>query len=94
MIHKIAEYTINEGTRDMVLAAIQEFVTAVRTNEPRVVTYDAYEVGDGKFIHFMTFEDAETESAHQSAEHTAKFVSILYPHCKEEPKFTDLKLIS
>ena len=40
----------------------------------------------------MAFPDHEAERAHQTAEHTTRFVEILYPNCEEAPSFVDLTL--
>lgn len=90
MIRRVAEYTIREGELEVVEEAVRRFVAAVRSQEP-ATTYEAYRLGDGlSFLHFMAFPDEEAERAHQRAQYTTDFVDVLYPHCLEAPRFTEL----
>lgn len=93
MIRLIAEFGIKEGTLEVVLAAIINFVAAVHKAEPDS-EYTSYQVGDSnRFIHLMAFVDSDAQKRHQEAAYTLEFVEILYPNCEELPTFTPLKVI-
>lgn len=93
MAIKIVHDRIRPDKLEVVLPAIREFVASIAQVEPQT-RYDAYQAEDGvSFVHLMSFPDADAESSHQTAAHTARFVEILYPNCEQAPVFTDLRLL-
>jgi quinol monooxygenase YgiN len=94
-IWKIARYTVkSEEELDAVLTAVDRFVAAVGEHEPETF-YDAWqEVAEPlRFVHVMGFADAAAEQRHRKAPYTLEFVEALYPRCREEPAFRDLKRV-
>lgn len=94
MIVKHVTYQVHPETLDAVLEAVSRFVQAVAEHEPSTV-YTAYQ--DGKdptsFVHLMRFPDEQAEEAHRLASYTDQFVEVLYPSCRREPVFRDLRLL-
>jgi len=87
----IVEYEVKPDKLDVCVMAINRFVQAVRTNEPRVLRYEAYRRGKTmQFIHVMEFSDEAVEAAHKDMPHTKQFVAELYPNCTKQPVFTQL----
>ncbi len=95
MIHKIVHYKVKQDEVDVIAKATQNFVEAVRTNEPQT-NYQAYQRLDDstRFIHVMSFQNQEAEGHHKDADYTQAFVDVLSPRCEEEPEFTDLSQIA
>ncbi len=93
MIYKIAEFKIKREYLERAKQAIREFVEAVKT-EPGTEIYSSYQKEDElSFIHFMAFKDKQAEDFHRQTPHVKKFVSVLYPLCDYEPRFTELRLL-
>ena len=93
MVRVHVSYRVKPSAVETVRQAIVEFVDSVRANEPATI-YGAFATEDGRsFVHAMAFPDEETEQRHRTAEHTKKFVSVLYPNCEEEPEITKLDLV-
>ena len=95
MINKKVYYKINPGSLEKVKAAIDEFVNAIAEKEINT-NYCSYQKVEDEtaFIHVMSFASKEDEELHRNAEHTKKFVEILYPECVEGPIFEELNVIS
>lgn len=92
-ITRIARYTIPEQNREEVDAAIEEFLVAIRRNEPET-EYRAFRESNGRgYVHMMSFPDQAGEQRHRSSPWTERFVEKLYPRCDVEPVFTDLEEI-
>lgn len=94
-IHKIVEYTVKAEELDTVIKAIQNFIEAVRNNEPQT-NYQAYQLTEDntKFIHVMSFMNTDAEEAHKNADYTRAFTDVLYPRCEQEPAFKDMDSIA
>jgi quinol monooxygenase YgiN len=93
MIRLLAEYRIKKGTEDEVLDAVREFVAAVKQEEPQT-EYRAFRLAGGRnFLHIMAFPEEAAQNRHQKADYTMQFVSVLYPNCEEEPKFTSIDVV-
>jgi quinol monooxygenase YgiN len=93
MVRLIAEYRIKKGSEDEVLDAIREFVAAVKREEPET-EYSAFRrAGARNFMHIMAFPDEVAQNRHRKADYTMQFVSVLYPNCEEEPKFTSIDVV-
>jgi quinol monooxygenase YgiN len=89
--YMVAEYELRPDKLDDCVMVINRFVQAVRTNEPKVLHYEAYRRGRTlHFVHFMEFADDAAEIAHKDMPHTRQFVADLYPCCAKQPVFTDL----
>ncbi|MGD8781626.1 MAG: antibiotic biosynthesis monooxygenase [Ignavibacteria bacterium] len=95
MINKIVYYKIKKGSLQKVKTAIDEFVHEIAEKE-NSTNYCSYQKArdETTFIHIMSYSTKEDEESHLNAEHTKKFVDILYPECVEEPVIEDLNMIS
>ena len=93
MIKKMVRYRVKADEVEAVRKAIGEFVDAMAEHEPNTI-YGSLQADDGvSFVHAMAFPDAEAEEFHGTAEHTKRFVEVLYPKCDQEPQFTTFKVI-
>ena len=94
MVHLMAIYKVKEDKLEVVEKAVEEFVDAVKDNEPETLAYEAFRGKDDlSFFHVMTFAGEKAEEAHRSTPHMMKFVGFLYPNCVEEPVFVELDLV-
>ena len=90
MIRKSVKFKVKEGSEDTVIEIINEFLVAVKENEPFTI-YEAYKSSNEReFIHHITFQDHNSELKHSQSEYTRKFVEKLYPYCEVLPEFVDL----
>ena len=93
-IHMLALYRVKADKLEEIRAAVTEFVSAVRENEPGILFYEAYQGKDDvSFFHVMTFKDNNSEENHRRTPHMEAFVRKLYPNCDEEPGFVELDLV-
>jgi quinol monooxygenase YgiN len=92
-IRQLARYQVRPEGLERCLAAIREFVTYVRTNEPGTLRYEVWQEQNDptKFVHIFTFRDAEADRIHSESAAVKKFSSILYPECLEPVEFTDYR---
>ncbi len=95
MITKKAYYKINPGSLEKVKNAIDIFVNEIAEKEIHT-NYCSYQKAEDEtaFIHIMSFKTKDDEELHRNAEHTRKFVEVLYPECVEGPIFEELNVIS
>ena len=64
MIHIMALYQVKEGKLTETISAVEEFVDAVKDNEPGTLVYEAVRGKDDlSFFHVMTFQNEESVSA-------------------------------
>ena len=92
--HLTVRYKVKHDKVAEVKHALREFVEVIEREEPEIVRYESFQLGDVvTFVHFMSFPNEAVEERHRDAEHTRKFVEALYPNCEEEPVFTDLMLV-
>ncbi len=93
MIRKIVQYRVKPDAVEVVRTAITNFVKAIVANEPDTI-YGSLVAEDGlTFFHAMAFPDEVAERRHRNAEHTKRFVEVLYPKCDQEPQFTAFQVI-
>ncbi len=93
MIKKMVRYRVTANEVEAVREAIGEFVDAIAEHEPNTI-YGSLLADDGvSFVHAMAFPDAEAEQRHRTAEHTKRFVELLYPKCDQEPQITTLRVV-
>ncbi len=94
MIHIMALYQVKEGKLTETISAVEEFVDAVKDNEPGTLVYEAVRGKDDlSFFHVMTFQNEEAEEFHRSTPHMSKFAETLSSNCQEEPVFVELDLV-
>ena len=93
-IHMLAIFKVKPDKVDTIRLAVNQFIDAVRENEPGTLFYESYQgKGDSSFFHVMTFENAVAEELHRQTPHMATFVGKLDPNCEEEPGFVELELV-
>jgi quinol monooxygenase YgiN len=90
----MVRYRVEKGGVETARKAISEFIAMVRMNEAGTLSYDAFQVDETGFVHFMTFRNAQAEQIHSSADYTNKFVDVLYPLCTEQPVFSEIRLVA
>jgi quinol monooxygenase YgiN len=90
-IRQLARYEIRPAALDRCLAAIREFVTWVRANEPGTLRYEVWQEPDHptRFVHIFVFRDTAADQAHSESAAVKKFASILYPDCLAPVEFVD-----
>ena len=73
-------------------AAVGELVDSVRTHEPEMLTYVAYQENDDplRFCSYMEFLDERAYERHATSVHLHRFVAAIAPLCSEEPDCTRL----
>lgn len=90
----MVRYRVKKDKVELIRKAVTEFVEKVKMYEAGgTVAYDAFQEDEVSFVHFMTFKNDQAQKAHEIADHTNKFVDILYPNCEKEPVFTELKIV-
>ena len=94
MKHVMMRYRVKKGSVEDVKRAIEGFVFEVRRQDWGTLSYDVFQEDAQTFVHLMSFRDEKSGRLHQEADHTNRFVDILYPSCEKEPIYTELSLIS
>jgi quinol monooxygenase YgiN len=94
-IRQLARYQVRPQSLERCLAAVQEFVTYVRANEPGTLRYEVWQERSDptRFVHLFIFRDAEADRIHSESEQVKKFASILYPECLSPVEFIDYQQI-
>ena len=90
-IHELARYEVRPEALEQCLAAIQEFVTHVRTNEPGALRYEVWQEKEHptRFVHIFVWRDEESNSLHGKSAAVRKFAGILYPNCLKPVEFIE-----
>ncbi len=94
-IHELARYEVRPEALAECLAAIHEFVTYVRTNEPGALRYEVWQDAEHptRFVHIFVWKDAEANRIHSESDAVKKFASILYPNCLAPVEFIEYKQV-
>lgn len=94
-VNKIVRYRVKKKKLRTVRNALLEFIYSVKKNEPDTLVYEVFQEKDNiaSFIHVMSFKDKNAEKIHASSKHLKKWLEILYPNCKQEPEFTNLRSV-
>jgi quinol monooxygenase YgiN len=94
-IRQLARYQVRPESVRRVLAAINEFVTYVRTHEPGTLRYDVWQEQNDptRFVHIFVFRDESAHHVHSSSREVEKFSSILYPECLAPVEFIDYQFV-
>ncbi len=92
---RTAIYRVQPESLDKCLAAIREFVEAVRT-EPGTRLYVSLQDKNEPthFVHVMIFEDTFAEERHRTSEATKRFVRSLYPELVDPVVITDFDVVA
>ncbi len=88
MVHVIITFTIDPANSlEDVKGIIQEFIVAIRQNEPDTLLYRSFQEMERPyhFYHIMTFVNAEAQQLHRDSTYCSHFVKQLYPLCIEAP---------
>ena len=88
MRHVMVPFSVAPESIDETKVIISAYVKEIRKNEPKTMFYKSFQRADDgtRFVHVMTFEDAEGENFHKGTEHNRIFIEALYPLCTEMPK--------
>ena len=80
-IYGTARFSVKPESLDRCRAAIEEFVTYVRDNEPGTKLYLSLQDAEEptRFPHVMIFEDEAAEKIHTNSEAVDRFTGTLYP---------------
>ncbi|MBX2874735.1 MAG: antibiotic biosynthesis monooxygenase [Saprospiraceae bacterium] len=93
MVHVIITFTIDPANSlEVVKQIIQEFIVAIRQNEPDTLLYRSFQEVDKPyhFYHIMTFANAEAQQLHRDSSYCSSFVKKLYPLCSQSPEARSL----
>jgi quinol monooxygenase YgiN len=90
-VRQLARYQVRAESLERCLAAIREFVTYVRLNEPGTLRYDVWQELDDptRFVHIFVFRDMAADKVHSESAAVKKFSSTLYPECLAPVEFID-----
>lgn len=71
----------------VVQAALGDLIECVRTREPDMLTYVAYQEKDDplRFYQYMEYLDEHAYERHATSAHLRRFVACVAPLCSEEP---------
>jgi quinol monooxygenase YgiN len=94
-IRELARYEVRPGALEQCLAAIQEFVAYVRSNEAGALRYEVWQEAEHptRFVHIFIWRDEEANRIHGQSPAVKKFASILYPNCLAPVEFVEYKQI-
>jgi quinol monooxygenase YgiN len=95
-IRQLARYQVRPEALACCLAAIHEFVTYVRANEPGTLRYEVWQeqADPTRFVHLFIFRDAEADRIHSESAEVKKFAAILYPECLAPVEFIDYQQVA
>ena len=82
-IHELARYEVRPESLETCLAAIHEFVSYVRANEPGALRYEVWQEEDHptRFVHLFVWKDEAANRVHGESAAVKKFAGVLYPNC-------------
>jgi quinol monooxygenase YgiN len=94
-IRELARYEVRPGALEQCLAAIQEFVAYVRSNEAGALRYEVWQEAEHptRFVHIFIWRDEEANRIHGQSPAVKKFAGILYPNCLAPVEFVEYKQI-
>ena len=94
-IRQLARYQVRPEALERYLAALHEFVTYVRANEPETLRYEVCQepANPTRFAHIFVFHDAEADKIHSESSEDKKFAGILYPECLAPVEFIDYQQV-
>ncbi len=95
-IRQLAHYEIHPQAMEKIIAAIREFVTYVRSNEPGTLRYDVWQDQEHptRFVHIFIFRDQQAHDQHSESAQVKKFADTLYPECLAPVEFIDYQKIA
>ncbi|MEA2521659.1 MAG: (4S)-4-hydroxy-5-phosphonooxypentane-2,3-dione isomerase [Actinomycetota bacterium] len=96
-IYQTATYQVERAAVEDVKAAISEFVSYVRANEPGTELYAAWQqqVDPTRFTHLFIFEDEAAQTTDSESAAVSRFEDKYSPHLVGPPVvFTDFTLIA
>src|SRR6185295_15659429 len=89
MIRELARYEVRPEALEQCVAAIHEFVSYVRKNEPGALRYEVWQEKERptRFVHLFVWRDEEANRVHGESTAVKKFAGILYPQCLAAVEF-------
>ena len=96
IIHMTATFEVKQEALDICKQAIQEFVDAVRANEPDTLLYASLQANENptRFLHYFIFRDEKARELHSSSEAVKRFTNILYPSLVAPVEFTEYTMFA
>ena len=90
-IHRTATFEVKQDALDICKQVIQEFVDAVRANEPDTLFYTSLQEKENPthFLHYFIFRDEKARELHSNSDAVNRFTSILYPNLVAPVAFTE-----
>ncbi|HUK22684.1 MAG TPA: antibiotic biosynthesis monooxygenase family protein [Gemmatimonadales bacterium] len=94
-IHELARYEVRPEALEKCLAAIHEFVSYVRANEPGALRYEVWQEAKHptRFVHLFVWKDDAANQTHGESAAVKKFAGILYPNCLAPVEFVEYKQV-
>ena len=95
-IHMTAKFEVKEDALELCKQVIQEFVEAVRANEPYTLLYTSLQDKENptRFLHYFIFRDEQGRELHSSSEAVQRFTSVLYPNLVAPVEFTEYRMLA
>ena len=94
-IHELARYEVRPESLETCLAAIHEFVSYVRANEPGALRYEVWQEEDHptRFVHLFVWKDEAANRVHGESAAVKKFAGVLYPNCIAPVEFVTYRQV-
>ena len=94
-IRELARYEVRPEALEQCVAAIHEFVSYVRKNEPGALRYEVWQEKERptRFVHLFIWRDEAANRIHGESAAVKKFAGILYPNCLAPVEFIEYERI-
>ena len=94
-IHELARYEVRPESLETCLAAIHEFVSYVRANEPGALRYEVWQEEDHptRFVHLFVWKDEAANRVHGESAAVKKFAGVLYSNCIAPVEFVTYRQV-
>ena len=94
-IHELARYEVRPESLETCLAAIHEFVSYVRANEPGALRYEVWQEKERptRFVHLFVWKDEAANRVHGESAAVKKFAGVLYPNCIAPVEFVTYRQV-
>jgi hypothetical protein len=94
MIHTMFQYTVRKDKVAEAKKAINDYVTAVYTNEPGVINFDVYCTKDDlTYIHLITCQDEEAREIFDNAPYRVTYLEAFFEYSETISQGMELKLL-
>ena len=95
-VYVTARWRAKPESASTVDAAIRDFVTAVRENEPGTRLYTGLKQTDtdATYMTYFIFEDESAEAYHRTTPWVKRFTETIYPENVDDIEFTHFELLA